>query len=335
MKEFNYQDYLKYCKLKIKEYNGMSQICDVEEKYNIHQPHDKLFKIVLEEKKQVVELLNKILNLDIKIKESDIEKYKNEYINNMFQSRKADIVYKMKEKDIFFLIEHQSKIDYNMPVRILEYEVEIIREAIRGRNMTKENHILPSVIPIVIYTGNKKWNVEKYIEECQEKLTKSDRIKLGEYYVLDINDFNKEEQRDSLFLLKIFLLEKAETEAEIIDILNNILITEKMKGKEELIKKIITYIINEKIEPENREKILKKLNKEDKNMIAEVLKKENARQRKIGREQGIKQGMKQGMKQTSENIIIKMLNFKIDEDIICKVTGVDKEQIEKIKKKVK
>ena len=329
MKEFNYQDYLKYCELKIKEDNGILQINETEEKYHIHQPHDKLFKIVLEEKKQVVELLNGILNLDIKLKESDIEKYKNEYINNMFQSRRADIVYKMKKKDIFFLIEHQSKIDYNMPVRILEYEVEIIREAIRGRNMTRENHKLPSVIPIVIYTGDKKWNVERYIEECQERLTKSERIKLGEYYVLDINDFNNEEQREELFLLKIFLLEKAKTETEIIDILNNIFI-EKMNGKEELIKRIITYIVNEKIEPENREKILKKIDKEDKNMIAEVLKKENARQRKIG----IEQGMRQGIKQTAENIIIKMLNLGMDEDIICKVTGADKEQIEKIKKKI-
>ena len=111
----------------------------------------------------------------------------------MFEGSVSDIVYKMKEKEIFFLIEHQQKIDYDMPKRILEYEVEIIKQATRGKKMTKQEHKLPRVIPIVIYTGSGKWNVEKYIEECQEILSKADCVRLGEYYVLDVNNYTKEE----------------------------------------------------------------------------------------------------------------------------------------------
>ena len=78
MKEFNYEDYLKYTKLKIKEMNGIIQLRESEEKYHVHQPHDKILKTVLEEKSQVIGLLNRILKIDLK--EGQIEKYENKYI---------------------------------------------------------------------------------------------------------------------------------------------------------------------------------------------------------------------------------------------------------------
>lgn len=166
MKEFNYQDYLNYQKLKRNEGNNIYKLCEPETKYHVHQPHDKIFKTVLDEKSQMVSLLNRVLHLKEPLIEEDIEKYNIKHINYMFQNSESDIIYKMKEKEIFFLIEHQRKIDYNMPKRILEYEVEIIKEAVKGKTITKKEHTLPRVIPIVIYTGSGKWNVEKYIEEC-------------------------------------------------------------------------------------------------------------------------------------------------------------------------
>ena len=191
MKEFNYQDYLQYQKLKAQE--KVFELREPEEKYHVHQPHDKIFKTVLNEKREMVELINRVLELKTKLKEEEIEIFNNEHISYMFEGSASDIVYKMKEKEIFFLIEHQQKIEYNMPKRILEYEIETIKEATRGKRMTKQEHKLPRVIPIVIYTGSKKWNVEKYIEECQEILSKADCVRLGEYYVVDVNDYTKEE----------------------------------------------------------------------------------------------------------------------------------------------
>ena len=81
-----------------------------------------------------------------KLREKEIEKYSTERINYSFGESEADIVYKIKNKEIFILIEHQRTIDYNMPKRILDYELEIIREATRGKRMTKKNHKLPRII---------------------------------------------------------------------------------------------------------------------------------------------------------------------------------------------
>lgn len=59
MKEFNYQDYLRYQKLKRIETNGIFCLRDVNSFYRLEsikvdKPHDKIFKTVLGEKKQVV-----------------------------------------------------------------------------------------------------------------------------------------------------------------------------------------------------------------------------------------------------------------------------------------
>lgn len=101
IKEFNYNDYLKYEKLKQKEFRLDMELCEEGEAYHLHQPHDKLFKIVLSQKSQTVELLNRMLKLQKKLKEEDIEKYESKHVNYMFQNRESDIVYKMKQKNIF------------------------------------------------------------------------------------------------------------------------------------------------------------------------------------------------------------------------------------------
>ena len=93
MKEFNYQDYLKYQEIKRKKENDIFELREPEAKYHVHQPHDKILKTVLDEKSQIVELLNRVLQLKEKLAENDIEKYKTEHINYMFQNSESDVVY--------------------------------------------------------------------------------------------------------------------------------------------------------------------------------------------------------------------------------------------------
>ena len=80
------------------------------------------------------------------------------------------IVYKVKEKPIYYLIEHQSTIDYNMAYRILNYCIDIMQEWIKGKKTGKETQY-PIVIPIVLYTGRKKWTVATDFADTQIKET--------------------------------------------------------------------------------------------------------------------------------------------------------------------
>lgn len=293
----------------------------------VNKPHDKIFKLILAEKKQAIELVNKVLNLSPKLTENEIERYSTEHIDYLLRESASDFVYKMKQMDVFFLLEHQSTIDYNMPKRILEYEVEIIKEAVKGKRLTKKNHKLPMVIPIVIYTGSRRWNVEKYIQDCQVILKGAEKVKLGEYYVIDVNDYSNEElENDELFLSKVLLLEKLKREEEIIQVLDRIIHMEKDSENQEILKRVISFILKGKISDKNIEKLMKKLEREEPDMVIEVLQKENERQRKIG----IREGVKQGIKQATLKIAKKMLQSGIKLEEIEKVTGLTKEEIKKL-----
>lgn len=120
----------------------------------------------------------------------------------------------------------------------------------------------------------------------------------------------------------MLLLERLKTQKEILEVLNSIIEEENQEENKKVLKKIIPYIFKEKLDSKDIDEILIKLEREEKDKITEVLRKESERQRR----EGIKQGR--------ENVIIQMLKFGIKEEIICKAINITKEEIEKIKNKM-
>ena len=173
-------------------------------------------------------------------------------MNKIFQNREADIVYKYKYKNIFFLIEHQTKIDYTMPYRILEYEIVIMKSAVDIRKIKNKEYKLPLVVPIVLYTGKKKWDAKKYLEESQERLD-GVKIKAGNYNLVDINDYTKEDDED-------------------------------------LLKRIISILFGEKIGEKKTKELIEKINGGDEKMLAvvEMIRNENQMYINMGRKEGEK-----------------------------------------------
>lgn len=112
----------------------------------------------MDNKKDATKFINNVLKTHIT--EDNIEKYNISYVSNLFQNQEANIVYKLKDTNIFILIEHQSKVDYSTPYRILEYEMEIMKSAIDLSKIKNKNYSFPAIFPIVLYTGKQNWNVE-------------------------------------------------------------------------------------------------------------------------------------------------------------------------------
>ena len=191
-----------------------------EKYYVVNHQHDKIFRTVLDRKSDALALINKALNTQLEVQ--DIEKYNSSFINKVFQNREADIVYKIKDRSIFILIEHQTKVDYLMPYRILEYEVAIMQSAIDLDKIKNKESKIPLVIPIVLYTGNKKWNAKKYLEENQEKIEGIENG-LGNYNLIDINELTEKELlEDNSFISKMMLIEKSKNTENIVEILEKI-----------------------------------------------------------------------------------------------------------------
>lgn len=288
---------------------------------------------MLDNKSDTVKFIYKVLKT--KLKEDDIEKYNSSFVNRIFQNQEADIVYKIKNKNIFFLIEQQTKIDYSMPYRILEYQLEIIKSAIDIEKLKNKSYKISQVYPIVLYTGKRKWNAKKFLEDCQEKLEGID-MKLSNYYIVDVNDFTEEELlNEDTLISKVMLLEKAKNSEEIEYFLKKIIPKIKNKDKDkEVINRIISIILSTKLDKNKIDELIKELKGDDEKMLAvmEMLEKENQMYINIGKKERKKRaGKKSGRKETISALVKNMLKENLSIELISKITGKTKEEIEKIK----
>ena len=296
----------------------------------INNEHDKIFRTVLDKKTDVSKFLNKFLGLNIKTEE--LEKYNSSYIDPKFKNKEADIVYRIKDKNIFLLIEHQTKIDKKMPIRLLEYSATIIESAIEDTKYKPK----PRVIPIVLYTGKTKWKIENETIEKQQ-FFKEVKLIDGEFNLIDINDFSKKELlEDDIFITKMMLVEKCKDEIEMVQALEKI--ENKIKEEDKsTFRRIVKEIWSLRIGTENANKILEKIEEGSGNMMAvmEMLLAENEKYINIGRQEGRQEGRLEGRleggKQKIKEIVQKMLAENFTKEMIMKITGLKKEEIEEIK----
>ena len=137
--------------------------------------------------------MKELMIVFMKLRIIQIEKYNRSFVTEELKNQESDIIYKLKDKNVFFLIEHQTKVDYAMPMRILEYEYHIIKSAIDKENLGKKGYKFPRVMSIVLYSGRKKWDVEDYIANVQEKIDGSNMREFAKYNLVDVNNFSVEE----------------------------------------------------------------------------------------------------------------------------------------------
>ena len=232
---------------------------ETKEERKIHNEHDKLVKKILEKPREVEFIVRKALGIKEKL---EIEEVRNEFITIDYRGKQVDLLYKIKGKEVYLLIEHQSTQDVKMPYRILEYEVQIIDRSFRKNNYQTEK--LAKVIAVVIYTGPGEWKMPQRLEEIQisfnysKKILEDYDLTIG-YNLLDINKLNKEELLEGETLFgRMMLVERARREEELIEILEEILPLTKDNEREDVIN-ILRYILVKDIGEEKAKEYIKKL----------------------------------------------------------------------------
>ena len=369
MKYITYQQYRKYLENKkaivLKEEETIYQT--VEDKTyskeivkEIDKRHDKMFLNVLSRKKEMIKFLNDFLDLKEKIEETQIIQCPTDFITRFYKSRQSDILYRLNDKPVYFLIEHQSTIHPEMLLRIWEYIGEIVRkETIRENTYFKGNSIYPIVIPIIIYTGFQKWNLPTNFDQkqYQSKSYQDYAISLS-YNLITVHDYTFEElfKKRTLFS-SIMIIEKCKDEHEINNQMNKIIeIIQEPKDKEAL-SEIIVNIIRPIVGTEKAEIMLEKINKKEvqdmspftkflldyKYQVLKESEKAKKESEKLGMERGIekgiekgmkkgiKQGMKQGIKKAIQETVKNMIQFGEPDEKIMKYIGINKEELENIK----
>ena len=325
----------------------------------VHHEHDKIIKKILENKKEAADFINRAIKLREPIKSDDLINYNKEYITEFFEIREADVVYKFKNNNVFFLIEHQRKIDYSMPYRIFEYKSEILKSNVGREGVKQKSYKVPLIIAVVIYTGSGKWKVPQNLLQVQEQCNTylKEQLGINSFYVLeDVNKYSNQELLESNnFLEKIFLLEKSKNEEEVKE--NFIKILEKLQeeekqgkitkeAKEEFENNIIKILLPKISEEEIKEQ-LQKVEKINKNgdgqmyglAVCDMLARENKKIEKrgiiIGKKQGEKRGKELGRKNGIIQVATNMLKAKMDFSTIKGMTGLTDEELAKLKAELK
>lgn len=298
------------------------KIYDEKEIKEIDKKHDKMFRNILSRKTEMAEFLNDFLSLKEKVRETEIIQCYTDLITSRYKDRHSDIIYKLKEKPVYFLVEHQSTIDRNMPLRMWEYIGEIMRREDRIQK------VYPVVIPIIIYTGFKRWDLETNFRKLQYQARNYQSYQVDlEYNLIAVQDYSFEEllAKNTLFS-SIMIIEKCKNKAELVLQLDSII--EQMSNTKDLeaIKEILVHIISSYIGEEETKKLLRKIEEKEVSGMSPLtkmfldLKYEN-------RKEGEKEGIIQGIKSTARN----MLKGKEPDEKIMQYTGITKEELEELK----
>ena len=308
-------------------YMNQNKVMEEGETYQVrNQKHDKIFKEILDNKREGVKLLNKYL--DLKIEEKDIEKYTRKFVLPELENRESDVIYKLKNEQIFFLIEHQTKVDYSMPFRMLEYIVEIMRSAISREKMQNKSEKLPIVVPIVIYTGKENWKVPRLLQERQAYYGKTNLE--FKYNLVDGSKISKEElMKENSILSKTILLEKLDNPEEILEILKDVTTKDLDSDEKYFINLILKYLLPEKLSKEKTKGILER--KEDDTMFIDILRKYFDDKEKAAVKAAVEENTKDTAKATTYELIKEMLRKNIDEKTVIEVTKISNQELKEIK----
>ena len=183
MKIFTYKNYIE-CIHKLR-LNAVLRVAEEGETYNLEvktqeknkdKKHDKLVKTILKKPEEMAKIINEFLEPSVEVKSEKLAKYTNSYITQKYKSKEADIVYKIKNEEVFFLVEHQSTIDKKMPYRILNYCVDIMQEWVKNKKLKRQTKY-PIVVPIIIYTGIEKSKNKAELQENLELIVKNAKSK--------------------------------------------------------------------------------------------------------------------------------------------------------------
>ena len=336
---------------KIENYNDSSCLMEEEERYiteeeNIQHSNDKIMRSILKHKAQVAVCLNKWLNIEdeYKIQEDDLEEVTESYITTTWDDRITDIVYKDKNYDgVFYLIEHQTEINYRMAQRIAEYKNEIRRNYQKNKKFKSEkDYRVAKVIAIVLYTGDKKWDAPRTIKELEVYYprlqdTESNDYKLiisKEFTIKELEEETKNSEED--ILARIFLLDKIgkiKNTKEIEKDIEKLKLTKThMRYIEAYINNIIGKKYSEEIAKLMKRLIQEKINSEEKddaNMLMEAFVDKFFQE---GEKQGEKRGKKLGVAQGISQVAINMLKQKYKKEEIKKCTGLSDAKIKELEK---
>ncbi len=158
----------------MKIYANMAQETEIQNIFDnapIHHFPDRSIQWLFEDKENVNGLLEIVACEHVgQLDFNQLTPHKRDAISNTLQEQQADLVFSVPfhsdsesgEQIVYILIEHQSTVDTIMGFRILSYMTQIWnaqRREWRTNGVPKSQQRFYPIIPIILYTGEQKWNL--------------------------------------------------------------------------------------------------------------------------------------------------------------------------------
>ncbi|MEI3612622.1 Rpn family recombination-promoting nuclease/putative transposase [Pseudogracilibacillus sp. SO30301A] len=177
----------------------------------INNPHDKYFKETLGNIEIAEDFIKNYLPDEILgiIELSTLKPKKDSFISKDLEETFSDLLFSVTINGyngyIYFLFEHKSYLSTNVSFQLLKYMIEIWENKIKKEN----SYELPIVIPLVIYHGQKSWDIAKTLGDVivgYNDLTPNIQkyVPNYEYLIYDLNSFGMKDIKGKVEL-RIFL----------------------------------------------------------------------------------------------------------------------------------
>jgi len=300
-----------------------------------HHSHDKVYRDLLYDKQEFHLFLKDFFSYTLKY---NIEKYNRNFVTRDYSDKYSDIVFKLNNYPAYILLEHQSSKDNSIAYRLYKYYNLILEDSVDNDKLHIKNYKIPLITPILLYTGNKPWDLVPNFEYHQFDLNYNNNLSNGKlcltYNFINIHNFSKEELlKKHSMVAYVMAIDKCSSVLELRDTINIVFDLCNTRQKDYLYR-IIVYILKPILPKEIYDHLLKKFNKEEDMYMEELIERMKA-DMKYRRKQAIcegrQQGIKEGMLQRSIETAKKMLERNMLIEDISDITGLSIEEINKLK----
>lgn len=238
---------------------------------NINKFNTMAFQPVIENKKEATNIINevlKILNED-QLKNEEIKIVKNNYTSLKNLDGEACVLFQnIKFENIYYLIQIINKIDYNMPLNIIECYYKNVRRLLKEKDNFNK---IPLIIPCIIYIGKDDWRAKRSIEEdtnnfkCFEIPEK--KVNLGKYILIESNKIKDEKLVEMKGIFpKLLVVERTKKFEKLMKIVNVIDSLELKKEDKNLINEYLYYKLCESCGKRSADIKIKRIKEVEKNL---------------------------------------------------------------------
>jgi predicted transposase/invertase (TIGR01784 family) len=313
----------------------------------INNPHDLFLKATLNSPKAIHDFFHAHLppTLLKKIDLNTIQLTDKSYVSSLLKEFHNDLVFSCQMDNspsyLYLLLEHQSTPDWLLPIRFLEYNLQLLKDYVKGK---KPGTKLPLIVNLCLYHGK---NLEPYpystnIYDYFKEPTWSQEIGMfTKFLLVDLGQLSDEvlAQHGTISLMEKLL--KHSRERDLFEVLSQSLDQAKtwLMGLgvdapslgEDYWKTILVYVANLLEAKYYSEKDLvdlfkEKLAKNEQEIMRTIANKIEQR----GIQQGMQQGIQQGMYQRNLEIAKSMLKEGFAISLIAKVTNLSHENIQEL-----